>query len=119
MPVLNLENKIDNFNKVDINLYYSLGGMNYFNNKEEKRGYYIQFCPCNVEEKENGIYCKMVEPLHPRSFKICIKTATRKSHSVMDDLMNTFANKIHEFKKAYEISNEAAIELVKDTYSGR
>jgi hypothetical protein len=119
MPILNLEKQIDNFKKVDISLYYSLGGMNYFNNKEEKRGYYIHFFPCNIEEKENGIFCKMVEPMHSRSFKLCIKTATRKSHKVMDDLMNTFANKIHEFKKAYEESNEAAIELIKETYSGR
>ena len=38
-----------------IDLYYSLGGMNYFNSKNEKRGYYLSVSPVQREFKENYI----------------------------------------------------------------
>jgi hypothetical protein len=119
MPIFKLENKINDFDKVDINLCYHLGGMNYFTYKEEQRGYYIHFCPCSVTTYGDGSTCVTKEPMHPRSFKICIKTATRRSDRVMDVLMNTFANQVHKIKDAYEKSNEDAIETVKDVFSWR
>ena len=39
-------------NNLKVELYYSLGGMNYFNYKVEKRGYYLSVCP--TERKDNG-----------------------------------------------------------------
>lgn len=40
-------------NTIDVEVYYSKGGMNYFTGKVEPRGYYMQASPVKVE-KRNG-----------------------------------------------------------------
>lgn len=38
-------------NYLKVELYYSLGGMNYFNYKNEQRGYYVSVCPVQRESR--------------------------------------------------------------------
>lgn len=42
---------------IAVELYYSLGGINYFTYKNEPRGYYMSICP--VERKEYAPGCMM------------------------------------------------------------
>jgi len=41
--------------EIKIELKYSKGGINYFNNKNELRGYYLLMQPVQRETRENGI----------------------------------------------------------------
>ena len=38
-------------NTIDVEVYYSKGGMNYFTGKVEARGYYMQASPVKVEKR--------------------------------------------------------------------
>jgi len=39
---------------LSIQFYYSMGGMNYFTNTTESRGYYLSVSPVSVSRDENG-----------------------------------------------------------------
>ncbi len=41
----------DNANKLEIEVYYSLGGMNYFTGSNEQRGYYLSVTPVKRERE--------------------------------------------------------------------
>ena len=112
MPILKLTKPINNFPQVQIKIDYNLGGINYFNNKEEKRGYYIRFSPCIHKEVGNGIYSTEMQPMHERSFKICIKEVNRKSLKTHNALLAIFNHHLDNILKEYEKSNEDCIKYV-------
>jgi len=39
---------------LEIELYYHLGGMNYFTGRNEKRGYYLSVSPVKLSKSEDG-----------------------------------------------------------------
>jgi hypothetical protein len=41
--------------ELKIQVFYNMGGMNYFNYKNEERGYYLSVTPVQVERQANGI----------------------------------------------------------------
>jgi galactokinase/mevalonate kinase-like predicted kinase len=46
--------QIEGTNKsLKVHLFYNKGGMNYFNGKEERRGYYLSVTPVEIEQR-NG-----------------------------------------------------------------
>ena len=59
-----------------VETYYSLGGMNYFNYKTERRGYYLSVVP--VERMDKGGYI-MEGYVMCLGIKDCIKEVQRKS----------------------------------------
>lgn len=63
-------------NNLRVELYYSLGGYNYFTYREEPRGYYLSVSPVDYSNK-NGIITEMYGAFS--GIKECIKTVTRKS----------------------------------------
>lgn len=69
IPILNPNNY---FNYLKIDIYYDLGGMNYFTGKPESRGYYISVSPVY----KNGITERYTSFT---GIKQCIKTVSRKS----------------------------------------
>lgn len=69
---IDIKNPNHNANKIKIELYYHLGGYNYFTYKEEKRGYYISVTPVLHEG-----YFETVTAF--TGIKQCIKEVTRKS----------------------------------------
>ena len=66
--------KENNFLKVE--LYYSLGGYNYFTYKEEPRGYYLSATPVEREEKYG---CVMESVVAFSGIKQCIVPCSRQS----------------------------------------
>ena len=61
-----------NANVLEVEVYYSLGGMNYWTGREEKRGYYLGVSP--LEKRGN-----MIEYVGFSGIKQCIKPVARKS----------------------------------------
>lgn len=116
MPILNLTKPIDNFPQVQIQINYNLGGLNFFNDKQEKRGYYLYFSPCKHTVMNNGICCTETRPMHERSFKICIKEVKRKSTKTFNDLNVRFNENLQTILEKYEESNESLYKFIKELY---
>lgn len=62
---------------IKIEVYYSLGGYNYFTYKPERRGYYISVTP--VERREYAPGCMMEGYTAFTGYKALLKEVTRKS----------------------------------------
>lgn len=122
MSFVKLKNKIDNYDTVEITIDYNPGGINYFNYKEEKRGYYIHFTPCRVREDKFGSI-KETELFHNRSFKCCIMPVERKSKKKLQMLQDILNLHIEELVESYEISNNSAYIFItmiyKDQMNGK
>lgn len=77
IPILNAT-KAANFLKIEV--YYSLGGMNYFTGRAENRGYYISVSPVY----RNGItesYTSFT------GIKHCLSTVSRKSEKAYNNAL--------------------------------
>lgn len=118
MPIAQLTKPIDDFPQVQMEIRYSLGGMNYFNYKEEKRGYYFHVNPCKRKEYGNGLVSTEIQPMHDRAFKICIKEANRKSEKTLNKLKNILKQDIEVIKQYYEIDNTACYYKVLEVFKG-
>lgn len=116
MTILNLKQPIGDFPQVQIQIDYELGGINYFNYKKEKRGYYLRFNPCKHSEVGNGIYCTEMQLMHERSFKICIKEVNRKNNKVFNDLNTKFKENLNTILEKYEESDKAVYDFIKELY---
>lgn len=116
MPILYLKKPINDFPQVQIQIDYNLGGMNYFNYKEEKRGYYLRFSPCKHKDLGNGMYSTEMQPMHERSFKVCIKEMNRKSNKTFHDLNMRFMENLSTILEKYEESNEAVYKFIKELF---
>ena len=71
-----IENPNSDANYYKIEVYYHLGGINYFTYKTEPRGYYLSITP--VYKENRGGY-NMESYTAFTGIKKCIKTVTRKS----------------------------------------
>lgn len=69
---IDIKNPNRNANKIKIELYYNLGGMNYFTGKAENRGYYLIVTPVLIDG-----YFESVTAF--TGIKKCIKEVSRKS----------------------------------------
>lgn len=79
-----------NASHLKVELYYTLGGMNYFTGINEARGIYLSVCPITKTETST-IY---------RGFsggKICVKEMTRFNQKVFDN---------------FEVDNDTMIKLI-------
>lgn len=80
-----------NYTHLKVEVYYSLGGMNYFTSKIEPRGYYISVTP--VERSfTNGVATETVTAF--TGIKECIKPVSRKSKKAEIEANNMASNKI-------------------------
>lgn len=50
-----LDEPIGNYKELQISVFYSLGGYNYFTYEKNKRGYYLSVTPCNVVRFGDGL----------------------------------------------------------------
>lgn len=80
-------------NTIECEIYYSLGGINYFTGRLEPRGYYFSIQPYMVETSSRGITCKSFSAFS--GIKDCILPCERQSKkryetakAMMDDLIN-------------------------------
>lgn len=75
-----IKNPSRDHNKLKIELYYHLGGMNYFTYKTEERGYYISVTPVYSD----GI---MESVTAFSGIKQCIKPVKRKSEKAYNEVL--------------------------------
>ncbi len=116
MSIYKLNKNIDKFDKVDISIKYNIGGINYFNYKNEERGYYLHFCPCCFND--HGTYQHiMTEPFHKKSFKTLICPVKRKTNNKFNSLNNILLENIDKIKDCYENKDENDLyKLICDLY---
>ena len=88
-------------NVVDVEAYYSLGGMNYFTGRAEPRGYWVSIQPLKVEG-----YCTSFTAFS--GIKCFLKEAKRFSQKVLDELANEpiIKERATEFMQAHELERE-------------
>ena len=95
-------NKPNNFLKCE--LYYSLGGMNYFTYKEERRGYYVSVSP--VEKRGcmesytafTGVKT-LVKPCNRKSGKAEAEALTKYEETKKNIINNRFSDMITKGKE--------------------
>jgi len=66
-------------NTLDVEAYYSLGGMNYFTGRPEPRGYWVSIQPVNVDG-----YCTSFTAF--TGIKYFVKEAARFSQKIMNEV---------------------------------
>lgn len=105
IPILN-ESKNANFLKIEI--YYHLGGMNYFTGRAENRGYYISVSPVY----KSGI---MESYTSFTGIKQCISTVSRKSEKAYNNALTIAPEMLPELIEIVCIKNNIQVnsELVK------
>lgn len=69
-------------NNLKVDLYYSLGGMNYFTYKNEARGYYLSVTPVEVSEYHG---CKCESTTLMTGVKKLVKEVSRQSKRAAEE----------------------------------
>ena len=77
-------------------IYYSLGGMNYFTYKTESRGYYMSISPVARSDRHG---CVMESYAAFTGLKQCVLPVQRKSQKKMEEAIAYFEEHIIEFMK--------------------
>lgn len=88
-------------NTLEISIYYSKGGMNYFTGKDESRGIYISVSPYNIESYNNNLITKSFTAFSGvKKLLKEIKRFNQKEfdnfvvdNNIIDDLINYTVNK--------------------------
>jgi hypothetical protein len=90
--------KIEGSNKeLKIEVYYDKGGMNYFNSKNELRGYWLSMRQVNIERQDRGI---VIESFGLMSgAKIFLKEVKRFSQKTFEDAVILAEEKIPELRQ--------------------
>jgi hypothetical protein len=94
--------------EIKIELSYSIGGMNYFTSRAEKRGYYLHAQPLEVSRSANGITIEQYTPA--KGYKHLILETKRKS----DKSYKTALEMIEETKQRMieAIQDESNLQLI-------
>ncbi len=93
--------------EVKIELKYNLGGLNYWNYKQEVRGYYLHIQPLQIEKHESCI----IESYQCFSgYKALILETKRKSDKAYKTALQMIDNKIAEMLEVIKQSNN--LELI-------
>ena len=76
-------------------IYYSLGGINYFTYKNESRGYYMSISPVKREVTDSGYTMESYTAFS--GLKQCVLPVQRKSQKKMNEAIEYFDKHILEF----------------------
>lgn len=77
-------------------IYYSLGGINYFTYKNEPRGYYMSISPVQRETRDYGT---MESYTAFSGLKQCVLPVQRKSQKKLEEAITYFEENVFEFMK--------------------
>lgn len=106
--IMDLINKIDDYKKVKIEILYNEGGINYFDYKDQQRGYYLHFNPCNIKDYGNGFTGIHTDPLHKRSWKMLICPVKRRNQKKLVELNDLLFTHKEDILREYNENNESA-----------
>jgi len=103
-----LKQKIDRYETLEVSLYYSLGGMNYFSGTVNPRGYKIAFKPCNVSGGTTT-YTMMSADSHVDGYYIPIESANRYNKKRLFELAGKLDANVPAIAEAYELKDKAKL----------
>jgi hypothetical protein len=90
--------KIEGSNKeLKIEVYYNKGGMNYFNSKNEPRGYWLSMRQVEVERQDRGIVIEKYGMFS--GAKIFLKEVKRFSQKTFEDAVLLAEEKMPELRQ--------------------
>lgn len=81
-------------NCLKVELYYNLGGMNYFTYKTDRRGYYLSVTPVDRSDRGTGFMCESVTL--GTGVKMLIKEVQRQSKKATDEAITISKNYWHK-----------------------
>lgn len=111
---LDLSQPKGDYASIGITLIYSLGGINYFYNKTNPRGYYLCFRPMTITHTDSGdIYSYLLFDDPNISFKIFIKEANRYNARLFEKYYDFVQNNLDKIRKLYETNYEALYLFIK------
>lgn len=96
---------------LEIKVYYSLGGMNYFSGSSEARGYYLSVSPVEVSRREDGSICSTSYTAFSGT-KLLLLEAKRKSQSKMNEALNLAEGRQEEIISHVLSKNQAKIDAI-------
>ena len=81
-------------NYLRVELYYDIGGMNYFTSKPNKRGYYLSVTPVDRGERGTGVMCESTTL--GKGVKMLIKEVQRRSKKAAEEATTISKNYWHK-----------------------
>lgn len=81
-------------NCMEVLISYNKGGINYFNSRMEKRGYYIHFTPCHRDDesyKEEGM--ALISTEMGAGFKMLVSEIKRDSQKAFEEALSYLETK--------------------------
>lgn len=103
-----LKEKIDRYSTLEVEVYYSLGGMNYFSGTTQPRGYKVGFQPCNHGENTTEYTMMSGNPKVEGGY-VGIESANRFNAKRLAELAELVDPKVQEIVKAYESEDKEAL----------
>ena len=94
---------VNKCNYLQVEVYYSLGGMNYFSGRSESRGYYLSISPIEVGSVAGG---NLISYTAFTGYKFLLFESGRKSKSGMDKAIKMFEETHMDYVKKYFSSYE-------------
>ena len=98
-------------NTMVIELYYDLGGMNYFSGKVEQRGYRISFTHAFIND---GV--EKITPMNNKNFKILVKETKRKSRKIEEKLYTMLIKYQDKLFNAFGKNNKQEVLNIINTF---
>lgn len=86
---------------LEISLSHNTKHVNYYNNKEEKAGWYLHFSPIHIED-HGSWHSKQTQLFHDRSFKVFCNEASRFSQKRFDKLKKVLDENIDKIVELYD-----------------
>lgn len=89
-------------NCMEVLISYNKGGINYFNYRMEKRGYYIHFTPCHRDDesyKEEGM--ALISTEMGAGFKMLVSEIKRDSQKAFEEAISYWETKGKEVCNNY------------------
>jgi len=104
-----LNEKIDRYKDIEIEVYYSLGGINYFSGTTNPRGYKVGFKPCNCDDSGTVEYTMMSGDSKVDGGYVTIEAADRYNSKRLLQLAELIDAKVPELIKVYEAGDKSVM----------
>lgn len=103
-----LDKPIANYGDVEVSVYYSLGGYNYYTGNKKPRGYYLSMQPCNLVSLGNDMYTQ----------ESTLMGDFMRTGTLLEETTRFNAKRFKELSQyAYNTSNDKVVEILDYFYA--
>lgn len=82
--------------ELKVQVYYSKGGMNYFNGKVEPRGYWLSVLPVDIERRPDGIITESFMIVNNGGTRLFLKDVKRQSDKAYAEAVQMAESRVQE-----------------------